>query len=342
MSLKTTPKWMKVLAVLSAILLGATLSLSLVAYNLEHQFFNPEVYKNALISQNFCERLPEVITQQILASNTAQHQGNFLELLINSMEPVQLQSMVESVIPCQLMEKVAFAGIDQFFSQINQGTNQQGLLLGSLKQSLQDNSTSIVDNFLSSQPDCSAAQLLQIGANALLGQSNQGASILCNPPSALREVITAPLALLFDSAIQGLPDQIPFSKDIRTLINTLQVTRFLLNWSFLIPLIFLGLTTAFAVRTWRALLQWWGYPFLSAGLITLLISLMVSPLIYASLTYLLLPRFFPALVPEVIKLFSDMFASTVQGITRPIQIQSLLLSLGGLVMVLGEKLTRKK
>jgi len=340
--MKTTPKWMIALAFVSALLFGLTLTLSLFAFNFERQLFNPGVYKQVLAGQNVCARLPSVISQQIIASTKSKDKSNLLDLVIGSVNPDTLQGIIQTVLPCQVLENVVYGGIDQIISQINSSAGEQSFSLAQIKRSVEQNSAAAVDEFLKSQPDCSAAQLLQLGANALLGQNDKSVSLLCNPPAALREAFAAPISAMVNSAVQGLPDQIPLPAELKGTLNRLRIVRTAMSWSWLLPLLFLGLTTAFAVRSWRSLLLWWGIPLLVSGLVALVISLVAGPMVSGLMGVFILPNLPVNLVPEAIKLISDLFSSVALGLVKPIQIQSAMLSLIGVTMIVGERISRPK
>lgn len=340
--MKSTPQWMTVPAVFCAILFGFTLSLSLLAFNLENQLFNPAVYKNALSDQRVCERLPLVLAKQLTSTTNVQDGGNFISQLVRSIDPERLEGLFKMVLPCQTLEKVVFGAIDQVFLQLNGATAQSGFSLTPIKEIISRNSDVAVDEYLSSLPECTPMQLLEIGANVLLGQSEGSPVILCNPPALVEEAIKYPLRVMLDSAIQGMPDNIQVASALGGLLNTLRIARLLMNLSPLLPLLFLGLTTFFAVRSWRSLLRWWGMPLLASGVVTLIASVMVSPVVFSMFTLLILPSLPATIVPEAVKLISDVFAEVSQGLASPIQIQSAIISLMGLAMVLGEKLTRSK
>jgi hypothetical protein len=340
--MKERPKFLTVIAVICAVLFGITLTLSLFAYNIEQQLFNPEVYKQALAEQNVCARLPAVLTQQITSGSNPQDQSGLIGLLIGSMKPEKLQRLIGLVLPCQVIEKVVYGGIDQVFSAINGATAQNGISLNPIKQSIGENSAAALDEFLKSQPDCTTVQLLEIGANVIFGQGDNSKIVLCNPPDTLREVFTIPLGLMVDAAIQGLPDQVTIAGGLENLVTTIRMGRAVLNWSPLLPLLFLGLTTVFAVRSWRNLLSWWGNPLLVSGLVALVISLIISPTVYALFGFLILPRLPGNLVPAAVQLISDVLSTVVQGIVKPIQYQSAVISLIGLAMVFGKWLSKPK
>jgi hypothetical protein len=276
-------------------------------------------------------------------SNTkADDNENFIGMILKFVGPDTLQNFIRTVFPCQVIENTVFTGIDQLFDYINGKTSQETFSLALFKKSSKENSKLAVDEYYNLLPDCTPAQLLQIGANALLGQEDNNNLLSCNPPDALREVVTLPLIYLVESAVQDIPDQLSPISRLGNLMKVLRTTRMVMNWSPLLPLIFLGLTTLIAVRTWRSLLRWWGYPLLAAGLGTLIISLVVSPAVYSLLTLLIFPNLPINIVPEAIDLISGTLAGVSKGLTQPIQYQSAILSLIGLGMVLGERISRPK
>ena len=330
-----------VIAVICAVLFGVTLSMSLVAYNIENQLFNPVVYKNAITDQNFCERLPFALTRQISSNAAAQGEKKLLGLIVGSIKPEKLQNLIELALPCEMVEKALFNGIDQIFIRINDATAQAGLSLNPFKQIIAENSKAAFDEYFQSLPECTPAELLGMGAKALLGQE-QNPVIACNPPEMLRDVMTIPLQLVLESAVQDLPDQIKVFSAAGEIAKTIRTARAVMNWSPLLPLFFLGLTTFLAVRSWRSLLRWWGYPLLISGLFTLVISLLVGPAVYTSLSRLVFPILPVNLVPEVVDLISDVLSEVTRGLALPIQFQAAILSLIGLGMTIGERLTRPK
>jgi hypothetical protein len=340
--LKNHSELIRVAAIICAVLFGISLVISLFAFNIESQFFNPQVYKQVIDQVNVCERIPAVITQQITSSENSQNRSGLMGLLIGSLKPEKLQGLIEMVLPCQVVEKVAFSGIDQMFSVINGATDQTGLSLNPIKQSIGENSAAALDDFLNSQPDCTTEQLLEIGANALFGEGDYSKMVLCNPPDLMRKFFTIPLGLLVDETIKGLPEQFQVTAGLQNVIDTIRFARGVMNWSPLFPLLFLGLTTALVVRSWRSLLRWWGIPLLISGLAALIISLAMGPSVHTFMGYLILPNLPGNLVPSAVQLIADVFATVAQGIVKPTQYQSAIISLIGLMMVLGERLSRQK
>ena len=334
--------WRRVLAIVCSVVFGITLSISLVAYNVEQRIFEPETYKQVLLDQRVCEQFPMIVSKQILSSAQSAGPSNLMGRLIGSIRPENMENFIHVILPCDLVQSVIFNGIDQVFFYINSATDQSSLPLGALKESLRVNSGTAVDEYLNTLPDCSPATLLQMGANALFGQGDSNSINPCNPPDALKDIFRIPLLMVVESAFQIVPNQIALNEGLTELLNLLRTLRLIMNMSIFIPLIFLALTTILVVRSWRNLLLWWGYPLLAGGLVTLLISLAVAPMVYYSLSTLLLPRLPVTLVPEAIQLISNLLSGVTDGLAAPIQLQAAVLSVIGLGMVLGEKLTRKK
>lgn len=337
----TDSKWRSFFAVVLAAFFGLTLSLSLIVFNIENQLFNPDVYKKAILDQNVCERLPRIISDQIIANAKAdESENNLIGIILRIFDPTTIQGFIRTIFPCQVIETSVFSGIDRLFDYINGETSQEMFSFASLKQSSKEKSKLAAEEYYDSLPDCTPAQLLQIGASALLGQGNENFLLSCNPPAAVRDAVTLPLIYLFESAVQDIPDQISFASRFESLINAIRTARNVMTWSPLLPLVFLVVTTLIVVRTWRDLLRWWGYPLLAAGIGTLIISLLVSPAVYSILTLLIFPNLPVNLVPEAIDLIAGILAGVSKGLTQPIQYQSAILSLLGLGMILGEKFSR--
>jgi hypothetical protein len=336
-------KWKTFFAVVFAVLFGLTLSFSLIAFNIENQLFNPEVYKKAILNQNVCERLPLIFSQQLLFNAKAvKGENNPIWIILKGLDPNTIQGFIKTIFPCQAIETSVLTGIDQLFDYINGKTSQETFSLAVFKQTSIENSKLAVEEYLESLPECTPAQLLQMGATALLGQENDNNLLSCSPPEAIRDVVTLPLLYLVESAVQDIPDQVSLLSRFDSLLNTIRTARIVLTWSPLLPMIFLVLTTLIVVRTWRDLMRWWGYPLLAAGIGTLIISLLVSPVIYSLITMLIFPNLPMNLVPEAIDLIAGTLAGVTMGLAQPIQIQSAILGLLGLGMILGEKISRPK
>ena len=335
-------KWKTFFSVVFASLFGLTLSVSLIATNIENQLFNPDVYKKAILEQNVCDRLPLIISRQILSNSQTNENGNILGLVLNAIDPKNLENFLKLVFPCNVIETSVFSGIDQLFDFVNGKTSQEAFSLAAFKQASRENSKQAVEEYYESLPDCTAAQILQIGASALLGQENGNTILSCNPPEVFKEVVTLPLLYLVESAVQDIPDQVSLISKFDRLMKAIRTARIVLTWSPLFPIVFLGLTTLMAVRTWRNLLRWWGYPLLAAGISTLVISLLVSPAVYSLLFMFIFPNLPVTIVPEAVDLIAGTLAGVSKGLAQPIQYQSAILSLVGLGMVLGERFSRPK
>jgi hypothetical protein len=86
------------------------------------------------------------------------------------------------------------------------------------------------------------------------------------------------------------------------------------------------------VRSFQGLLNWWGYPLLFAGLISLLLSAISAPL--SSLTFQLLfapalPAVFPA---DLLEMFKGLTAAIVRNAIQPVLLVAAVMLLVGLVM----------
>ncbi len=99
-------KWKSFFSVVFASLFGLTLSVSLIAFNIENQLFNPDVYKKAILEQNVCDRLPLIISRQILSNSQTNENGNILGLVLNAIDPKNLENFLKLVFPCDAIENL--------------------------------------------------------------------------------------------------------------------------------------------------------------------------------------------------------------------------------------------
>jgi hypothetical protein len=89
----------------------------------------------------------------------------------------------------------------------------------------------------------------------------------------------------------------------------------------------------FAVRSFRDWLNWWGYPLLLAGLLSMSLSAL-SGLIAAGIFQLFIAPVFPVLIPqEIVSIFRDLTATIVHNAVRPALFIAGVMAFFGLMMV---------
>ncbi len=153
------------------------------------------------------------------------------------------------------------------------------------------------NQILKAQDPCSVNQLmglLQLG----LGMETSIDSLLCRPPDYIITELNPVVESFLSAAVAQVPDQLFFNLPLSTLdsspgvnpanlnqgeipapIRTLRRINTLISWGLLLPLLLIIMMTIFAVRSLRDLLHWWGGTFLTAGLISLTLSLSLFPIV---------------------------------------------------------------
>jgi len=207
--------------------------------------------------------------------------GGSLEFL----DRQELDRLVETLFPPEWAHEQMRAYIEILYAWIDSDLAQPAFRLDiqSLKDRLQaGGAEGLVTVIVDSWPVCTAEQVQQLEREAFA--TGELPSLSCQPPEPLRSrLINTGIELLLERS-RSLPSSIPIggeapaSEDQQGLNQLKRGLRFLRELSdagWMLPTSMLGLIVALAVRSWPALLRWWGAPLSGAGLssfITLFIS----------------------------------------------------------------------
>ena len=330
------------------------------------KLLNPDFYKSALEDVGIYERLPETIAQQ-LTSNLSQGvtgtdspvylllltQQEWESVLTRLIDPAWLQTQTENV-------------LDQFFEILLVSPDPLGtpisISIDELKNRLAgDEGVQAFNQILNAQPDCSFDQvmgLLQLG----LGIETQIDTLLCKPPDNIISELNPVIESLLSAAVAYVPDQISFSLpaamlqvstsdtpqelspgELPEFIEALRFTNMLISWSPMLPIVFLLLVTAFAVRSLADFLRWWGSTFLVAGGISLIILLILFLTVDLSLgRFLPIPLSVYKLPTLLVQLgLLELSQELVNGIVLSILVPAGIFTLLGILLLLGTYLQPK-
>ena len=318
----------------------------LLLYNLDATLLNSEAYKIALIEEDIYARLPGFVVQQIqhgimddpYIGSPDQSEGDsgppaYLRILSDDdweyliatlLEPEWLQTTVESV-------------LDQVFDNLNSDAPPEPISISLIELKTKFEGPvgyQALLALLEKKPPCSAEQLLQLGATQLLG-GEMDEFLLCNPPEILMDVVDPLMRVAIQSAASAIPDEMefehPFSDvsgltDIKEFgddpIQSFFIARSFLSFGFLIPLVFLFLMTAFAVRSVRDWLLWWGVPLLLTGLIGLSLSALSLPILGWVVPQLIGFSVPVSVKPEIIAIGVDLGNALFRQVTQKIMVQA--------------------
>ena len=318
----------------------------LLLYNLDATLLNSEAYKIALIEEDIYARLPGFVVQQIqhgimddpYIGSPDQSEGDsgppaYLRILSDDdweyliatlLEPEWLQTTVESV-------------LDQVFDNLNSDAPPEPISISLIELKTKFEGPvgyQALLALLEKKPPCSAEQLLQLGATQLLG-GEMDEFLLCNPPEILMDVVDPLMRVAIQSAASAIPDEMEFehpfsevsgSTDIMEFgddpIQSFFIARSFLSFGFLIPLVFLFLMTAFAVRSVRDWLLWWGVPLLLTGLIGLSLSALSLPILGWVVPQLIGFSVPVSVKPEIIAIGVDLGNALFRQVTQKIMVQA--------------------
>lgn len=330
---------LKTLASLFAILFIGTTALALVLYSVEQSAFDPELYIQALDNEGTYQRLPE-LTARVLVTAAQKPDANQLLAVFRNLTEDEWRVLVAELFPPDVLRSLAIDGVTQFMGYLNGEQDNVVLSLNSVKAHLASpEGVNAVYGMLKAQPDCTLEQLTAMA----LGQS---ALTLCNPPETFLFVDLRPI---IEAQIQGalslFPGQVIVvqadANHVQTL-RDLRALRLFMRWSPLVPLLCLLMMTILAVRSFYDWLNWWGYPFLLAGLISMSLSAVSG--IIASLTFqVFMAAVLPDAIPaEIVGVFRDITGTIVRKAVQPTLPLAGVMALVGLVMVVIAFLFRNR
>jgi hypothetical protein len=279
-----------------ALLLGlafvVSLPLSILALAWGRVLFSPEQMTDILAAELVDSgALQRAAVESFLARSGPQEESNPQDGSnpgggsLDFLDRQELDRLVEMLFPPEWAHNQMRTNIEIFYAWIDSDLAQLPFLLDiqSLKDRLQaGGAEELVTVIVDSWPVCNADELQQLEREGLV--AGELPSVTCEPPEPLRgRLISSGIELLLARS-RSLPSSIPLggeapaSEDQQGLTAFKRGLRFLRELSdvgWMLPGSLLGLIVALAVRSWPALLRWWGAPLSGAGLssfVTLIVS----------------------------------------------------------------------
>ncbi|HEX6271275.1 MAG TPA: hypothetical protein VFZ43_13640 [Anaerolineales bacterium] len=306
--------------------------LALLFFNIERKAFSAETYKQAFESQQLYDRMPGILADVL---TTAIAQNAQASTYLKSFSVQDWESAISVLVPPEELKVLANSTLDSIFNYLNGRTNSAVISLLPFKSHLAGpTGMQAVLQLLRSQPACTVDQILQM-TFALLGG---GDLIFCNPPPEAVEVVRPLIEGQLQFMIISFPNEI-------TLISTehsgtpedprlnLRITRAVMQVTPLFPMVFLLGLTIFAVRGLIDWLNWWGWPFLFTGVISLLVALPGAFLVGFIIQWILESQvsFIPAVLLSALR---ETVSAIAGEILEPVVIIGFALAGMGLLMIL--------
>ena len=304
----------------------------LLLFNIERRAFSSATYKQAFENQRLYERMPALIAATlsgILSQNGA------LPPFLKELTAEEWQATISTLLPPEELRAMTDQTLDSAFDYLNFRSNSVVISLLPVKARLAgEGGMNVVRDFLRTQPDCTLEQLTQMGLGLLSGNI-----ALCNPPEEAIGFFAPFIQSQLQTITATFPDQIALVPGTES--GTPNDPRLKLQWvrsgivfsPFFLFLLLLAVAV-FAVRSFRDLMVWWGWPLLLTGGLAAMIALVGSPVIGAVLQ-LVIQIYGAAFLPPLLASAIAETASAVAGqMLVPVILQGLVLAVIGLMMVI--------
>ena len=320
----------KITAVLFAILFISSAVPALILFNFDRKGFTAETYQKAFARNDFYEKLPAVMAKAVTATNDGQ---NNFPIVMPKTSQAAWEVFFRTLLPQETLKAMGDDVLISTFAYVNRQQDSAKLTLTPLKDSLvSDTGVQAVFTLLKTQSDCTLLQIGQMTLNLL----NQSQIQLCNPPQEIIPLLTPVIQGQLQVAALAIPDQVtlisaPSHDDPR---NKLQIARWAMRLSPLLPLGFLFLLTIVAVGSIKSWLIWLGVPFAATGGVATLMSLIGAPIFGAILERILIARM-PDYLPAILLAYaSNLATAMLNAILGSVFWQGLIIGFLGAVMVL--------
>ena len=330
---------LNILALITAVLFVASAPVTFTLYSLERNVFNPDLYIQAMDAENVYQQIP-VLTAQALAAASQRPDNPGLLVIFQNLSIEEWQALVVKLLPPEVLRGLTIDAISQVMGYLNGDQAEAVLSLTSLKAHMQSQEgINAINELLDAQPDCTVDQL---SAMVL----NQQDLTLCNPPDSflfldLRPIVNGQINRL----LSLIPEQVTLisANSVRPrYLQNLTDLRVLMRLGPLLPILCLLIILVLVVRSVREWLNWWGYPLLFAGLLSLFVGAMSAPLSNFTFQLLFAPALPAAFSADLLRMFRDLTATIVRNAIQPIFLVAGVMLVVGLVMLAVGFLLRRR
>lgn len=322
----------RVLAITFAVLFVVSTALAFMLYNMESSMFDAALYIQAFEDEGVYQRLPGLMSQALVSAAQEAEVDNPL-VMLNALSQEEWDFYIAQLLPPAELKILADDLINAMMSYVTGESDTVVLSLGNLKTHLSSQQgIDALYEILQAQPDCTAEQLTAM----VMGQQNVS---LCNPPDTFLFIDLTPL---IKAQIKGvvvlMPEQVtliaPGGEQVKR-VRDLERVRLAMRLSPVLPVLFLLLVTAVAVRSFVDSLNWWGYSLLLAGLVSMAFTLLSRPLTALAVQLFITPALPDILPAGVIEIFRDLAATIAYNAVLPTMKTAGMIALIGLGMVAG-------
>ena len=260
---------------------------------------NPDFYQQALVQVDIYQRLPEAIAAQLAGDLNPDSGSSDTGISLVVLSDQEWENILMDLIDSQWLQSQSDLVIDQVFELLLISPDPLNtpieISISDFKQKVTGpDGVQAIHQIIAAQPPCSLDQLFNLVQIGIGMEPSQG-SILCRPPDYILSEIDPLVESFLSLSVEQLPDtmqfyipfpvpensinEIPSASGIPAYLQLLRQVNSVTSWSPLLPLTFLLLMTLIIVRSARDFLAWWGATLFTAGLLSLIISAFLIPLI---------------------------------------------------------------
>lgn len=329
-----------IFAATCAVLFIISSVLVLLVFNIERKAFSSETYKQAFENQGLYQRMPAILSATLTTYLT--ENGSTLPFL-QVLTPQDWQNSITLLLPPEELKGMANNALDATFDYLNGKTNSATISLMPVKARLSgDSGTQVVLEVLYRQPPCTTEQLTQMAMGLFGGQI-----VLCNPPPEAIGLMMPFIESQMQTMTAIFPNEVTFipgtasgtPDDPRLKLNA---ARSAIKLTPFIPVFLLFGLAVFAVRSLVDWLTWWGWSFMVAGGISVLVALFGSPLVGGGLRLMILNQGAIPIPPALASSLAETASAVAGEMLRPVLFQGFLLGFAGLGMVIVAVLLAKR
>ncbi len=273
--------FLRLAALLVAIVFVPLSVVILVASNLERQVFNPDAYKSSLERQGFYDHAPALLAAELYRSIAS---GETTADALKNLSQADLQSILAAIMPVEWLKTQTESAIGQFFKMLDSdGPPQIVISLAEVKQRMAGPpGVDVVNRVIASWPACTNQELLR-AEQAIASSGDLSRMPNCSPPPPVQSQFAPATQAAARQIAANIPAEVNLAESFargtaQDPRPTIRTVRQIIHLSPILPPLLLLLIAALAVRRLRDLRTWWGIPLLVVGVSGVVMALVISPL----------------------------------------------------------------
>jgi len=336
--------------IILAVLFVFLTPLVLVLFDVQHNLLNPDIYKTALAQQKVYDQLPALVGEQILHSMTYnpceedpsqcegeggpsedQGQGG-APIYFTSLSQEDWEVIFRILVPTSWLREQGESAIDQVFAFLDSDapTLEVRISMTEIRERLAGPEVgSALLLILRVLPECTPVQR-EFYRKGWFDPAHPDLPA-CKPPEEDMPAVVMEMEAVLNQMAQSIPNEVtldtgtsgeeggaePTAGTEGGLFGdnpkaALRYVRAGMRFGFLVPLVLLLLIAAFAVRSLKGWLVWWGVPLMVAGALTLIPALPAP----AVVRWALETRVRLSFPSEISESMADTLMAVTQSISR--------------------------